>query len=63
LLRNRANASRRDKQGYSPVHYAAAKGHRLALEMVRVQVSLIDIIILPSEIEKQIMFVLSNRYK
>ena len=45
------------------MHYAAAKGHRLALEMVRVQVSLIDIIILPSEIEKQIMFVLSNRYK
>ena len=35
LLRNRANASKRDKQGYSPVHYAAARGHKLALEMVR----------------------------
>ena len=32
--RNRANASKRDKQGYSPVHYAAARGHKLALEMV-----------------------------
>ena len=35
LLRNRANASKRDKQGYSPVHYAAVRGHKLALEMVQ----------------------------
>lgn len=35
LLRNRANASKRDKQGYSPVHYAASRGHKLALEMVQ----------------------------
>ena len=33
-VKNRANASKRDKQGYSPVHYAAARGHKLALEMV-----------------------------
>ena len=36
LLRNGANASKRDKQGYSPVHYAAVRGHKLTLEMVRV---------------------------
>lgn len=45
LLRNRANASKRDKQGYSPVHYAAARGHKLALEMVQLVTSHIFLIV------------------
>lgn len=35
LLRNDANPGIRDKQGYNAVHYSAAYGHRLCLELVR----------------------------
>ncbi|XP_037543071.1 serine/threonine-protein phosphatase 6 regulatory ankyrin repeat subunit B [Nematolebias whitei] len=35
LLQSGATASLKDKQGYSPVHYAAAFGHRHCLELVR----------------------------
>lgn len=34
LLRNDANPGIRDKQGYNAVHYSAAYGHRLCLELV-----------------------------
>uniref|UniRef100_A0A8C6L2I1 Ankyrin repeat domain 44 n=1 Tax=Nothobranchius furzeri TaxID=105023 RepID=A0A8C6L2I1_NOTFU len=34
LLQSGATASLKDKQGYSPVHYAAAFGHRHCLELV-----------------------------
>lgn len=34
LLQSGATASLKDKQGYSPVHYAAAYGHRHCLELV-----------------------------
>lgn len=37
LLRNDANPGIRDKQGYNAVHYSAAYGHRLCLELVREQ--------------------------
>lgn len=35
LLRNDANPGIRDKQGYNAVHYSAAYGHRLCLQLVR----------------------------
>lgn len=35
LLQSGATASLKDKQGYSPVHYAAAYGHRHCLKLVR----------------------------
>lgn len=38
LLQCGATASLRDKQGYSPVHYAAAYGHRHCLELVSTRV-------------------------
>lgn len=34
LLRNDANPGIRDKHGYNAVHYAAAYGHRLCLELI-----------------------------
>ncbi|XP_030061393.1 serine/threonine-protein phosphatase 6 regulatory ankyrin repeat subunit A [Microcaecilia unicolor] len=34
LLRNDANPGIRDKQGYNAVHYSAAYGHRLCLELI-----------------------------
>lgn len=34
LLRNNADPSVRDKQGYSAVHYASAYGRTLCLELV-----------------------------
>ena len=34
LLHNDARPGIRDNEGYNAVHYAALKGHRLALEMV-----------------------------
>lgn len=34
LLQNGATASLNDKQGYNPIHYAAAYGHRHCLELV-----------------------------
>lgn len=34
LLRNRANASKKDKHGFNAIHYAAVNGHKLAIEMV-----------------------------
>lgn len=34
LLQSGATASLKDQQGYSPVHYAAAYGHRHCLELV-----------------------------
>ena len=34
LLRKDSSASVRDMAGYSPVHYAALHGHKLALEML-----------------------------
>lgn len=34
LLQSGATASLKDKQGYNPVHYAAAYGHRHCLELV-----------------------------
>lgn len=36
LLRNDANPGIRDKQGYNAVHYSAAYGHRLCLQLVRI---------------------------
>ncbi|KAK1797807.1 hypothetical protein P4O66_008163, partial [Electrophorus voltai] len=36
LLKNGATALQRDKQGYNPVHYAAAYGHRQCLELLLV---------------------------
>ena len=35
LLKNEARAGMTDNQGFNAIHYAALKGHRLALEMVR----------------------------
>ena len=34
LLKNEARAGMTDNQGFNAIHYAALKGHRLALEMV-----------------------------
>jgi len=34
LLRNDANPGIRDKQGYNAVHYSAAYGHRLCLQLI-----------------------------
>ena len=34
LLMNNASPNRRDKDGFSPVHFAACNGHTLALQMV-----------------------------
>lgn len=35
LLQSGATASLEDKQGYRPIHYAAAYGHKHCLELVR----------------------------
>uniref|UniRef100_A0A3B5A7V4 Ankyrin repeat domain 44 n=1 Tax=Stegastes partitus TaxID=144197 RepID=A0A3B5A7V4_9TELE len=39
LLQSGATASLKDQQGYSPVHYAAAYGHRHCLELVSLSVT------------------------
>ena len=36
LLKNEARAGMTDNQGFNAIHYAGLKGHRLALEMVRI---------------------------
>lgn len=34
LLTNNANASKRDKKGFTAIHYASVKGNKLSIEMV-----------------------------
>ena len=34
LLKHDASIRKRDKQGFTPLHYAALNGHKLAIEMV-----------------------------
>jgi ankyrin repeat protein len=34
LLKNNANASKRDKKGFTAIHYASVKGNKLSIEMV-----------------------------
>ena len=36
LLTNNANASKRDKKGFTAIHYASVKGNKLSIEMVSV---------------------------
>ena len=34
LLTNNANASKRDMEGFTAIHYASVKGNKLSIEMV-----------------------------
>ena len=39
LLKNEARSGMTDNQGFNAIHYAGLKGHRLALEMVRISLN------------------------
>ena len=36
LLKHGASARKQDKNGYTPLHYAAVSGFKLSIEMVRI---------------------------